>query len=114
MNLLDTGVIIDNIANDNYESAIISPITLMEILRGFEDTKRQQMRELLTDSFSVLNIDTKIIETYCKIYRALKQEGKMLPDADLIIAATAIAYDLTIETNDSHFERLKNFGLKIK
>lgn len=86
----------------------------MEFLRGFEDKKRQQMKDLLTDSFSVLNIDDRIIETYCKIYRALKQKGNLLPDADLIIAATAISYDLTLETKDAHFQRLKPFGLKMK
>jgi predicted nucleic acid-binding protein len=38
----------------------------------------------------------------------------LLPDADLLIAATAIANDLVLETNDSHFSRLKPFGLKLK
>jgi tRNA(fMet)-specific endonuclease VapC len=114
MNLLDTSVIIDNLAKDNYAPAIISPITLMEFLRGFEDKKRQTMQKLLTESFSVLNLDNRIIETYCKIYRALKHEGNLLPDADLTIAATAVAYDLTLETKDAHFQRLKPFGLKIK
>jgi predicted nucleic acid-binding protein len=72
------------------------------------------MEQLLTESFSVLNIDKKTIEAYCKIYRRLKQEGNLLPDADLIIAATAIAHDLTLETNDDHFHRLKALGLKLK
>jgi len=30
-----------------------------------------------------------------------------LPDTDLLIAATAIAHDLCLETNDDHFQRLK-------
>ena len=69
MNLIDTGVVIDNIANDIYSPAIISPITLIEVLRGFDDKKRALMRKLLTQSFSILNIDNNIIEYYCKIYR---------------------------------------------
>ena len=40
MNLLDTGILIDNLERDNYAPAIISSITLMEVLRGFEDKKR--------------------------------------------------------------------------
>ncbi|MGD6807420.1 MAG: type II toxin-antitoxin system VapC family toxin [Candidatus Bathyarchaeia archaeon] len=114
MNLLDTGVVIDNIARDNYSPAIISAITLMEVLRGFEDKKRLQISELLSESFSILNLDNNVIEAYCRIYRRLKQEGNLLPDADLIIAATAIAYNLTLETNDTHFQRLKIHGLKLK
>ena len=36
-----------------------------------------------------------------------------MPDADLLIAATAIAHDLTLETKDAHFVRLKSLGLKL-
>jgi tRNA(fMet)-specific endonuclease VapC len=114
MSLLDTSVVIDNLANGNYNPAIISPITLMEVLRGFEDKKRVMIEQLLIESFSVLNIDRNTIETYCRIYRRLKQDGNLLPDADLIIAATAIAHDLTLETKDEHFQRLKALGLKLK
>lgn len=114
MNLLDTGIIIDIMENNNYSpAAIISPITLLEILRGIDDKKRHIAKQLLEESFTVLNLDNSIIEAYCKIYRKLKQEGNLLPDADLLIAATAIAHDLTLETKDAHFARLKSLGLKL-
>jgi predicted nucleic acid-binding protein len=86
----------------------------MEVLRGIEDKKRLQIRQLLEESFSVLNLDNSIIEAYCRIYRKLKEEGNLLPDADLLIAATAIAHDLILETKDAHFLRLKTLGLKLK
>ncbi len=89
-------------------------MTLLEVLRGVDDKKRLQVRQLLEESYSILNLDNSIIETYCRIYRKLKGEGNLLPDADLIIAATAIAHNLILETNDSHFLRLKTFGLKFK
>ena len=113
MNLLYTGIIIDIIENNNYSPAIISQITLLEVLRGIDDKKRPTVKQLLEESFTVLNLDNSIIETYCKIYRKLKQEGNLLPDADLLIAATAIAHDLTLETKDEHFARLKSLGLKL-
>jgi tRNA(fMet)-specific endonuclease VapC len=114
MNLLDSGVLIDNMETNNYAPAIISSITLIEVLRGIEDKKRLQIRQLLEESFSILNLNNSIIEAYCKIYRKLKEEGNLLPDADLIIAATAIANDLILETKDVHFQRLKTVGLKLK
>ena len=86
----------------------------MEVLRGIEDNKRLQVRQLLEESYSILNLNDSIIEVYCKIYRKLKEEGNLLPDADLIIAATAIANNLVLETNDAHFRRLKAFGLNLK
>ena len=113
MNLLDTGIIIDIMENNNYAPAIISPITLLEVLRGIDDKKRPIAKQLLEESFTVLNLDNNIIEAYCKIYSKLKQEGNLLPDADLLIAATAIAHDLTLETKDTHFLRLKSLGLKL-
>jgi tRNA(fMet)-specific endonuclease VapC len=86
----------------------------LEVLRGIEDKRRLQVREFLQESYSIINLDNSIIEAYCKIYCKLKEEGNLLPDADLIIAATAIAHNLTLETNDSHFLRLKALGLKLK
>lgn len=114
MNLLDTGIVIDNMESNNYVPAIISPITLLEVLRGIEDKKRLSAKQLLEESFSVLNFDNSIIEAYCRIYRKLKTEGNLLPDADLLIAATAIAHNLTLETKDTHFLRLKPLGLRVK
>ena len=112
MNLLDTSVVIEIIEKDN-ASGVISQITLFEILRGVDDEKRLLVKRLLVESFMVLNLDGNIIEAYCKIYRQLKNEGNLLPDADLVIAATAIAHDLILESKDVHFQRLKKLGLKL-
>jgi predicted nucleic acid-binding protein len=114
MNLLDTGAVIDNMEKNNYFPAIISTITLIEVLRGIENQKRLSAKQLLEESFSILNLDNSIIEAYCRIYRTLKEEGNLIPDADLLIAATAIAHELTLETKDAHFHRLKALGLKLK
>jgi predicted nucleic acid-binding protein len=113
MNLLDTGIVIEIIEKAD-ASGIISQFTLFEFLRGIDDGKRPIVKKLLEEYFIILNIDDNIIEVYCRIYRKLKSEGNLLPDADLVIAATAIANDLVLETNDSHFSRLKPFGLKLK
>lgn len=112
MNLLDTGIVIE-IIEKNDTSGIISQFTLFEVLRGVDDKKRSAVKRLLEESFIVINLDDSIIEVYCRIYRRLKVEGNLLPDADLVIAATAIAHDLTLETKDTHFLRLKPLGLKL-
>lgn len=114
MNLLDTGVIIEMLREKKHRGGVVSPITLIEILRGIESKKRHNVKELLEESFGVLNIDNRIIETYCEVYFKLKKGGNSLPDADLLIAATAMAYGLLLETKDEHFQRLKTFGLKVK
>ena len=113
MNLLDTGVLIENMEEDSYSPTVISIITMLEVLRGLEDKKRSKTRQLLKESFTVLSLDDDTVEIYCQIYRTLKEKGNLLPDADLLIAATAIAQNLALETRDDHFQRLKHFGLKV-
>jgi predicted nucleic acid-binding protein len=114
MNLFDTGVVIDMIHEKKFSPGVISSTTIIEVLRGFEDKKRQKVRELLEESFQLLGLDDNIIETYRIIYRQFKKDDIPLPDADLIIASSAFAQDLTLETNDPHFQRLKTMGLKLK
>ncbi len=114
MNLLDTGIIIDMLKEKRYSLGAVSPLTLIEVLRGIDDKKRTKVKQLLEESFSVLNINNRIIETYCDLYCKLKKEGAPLPDADLLIAATAMAHNLILETNDEHFQRLEPLGLKLK
>ena len=114
MNLFDTDIIIEMLRKKKHKTGVVSPITLIEILRGIDAKKRHKVKELLEESFGLLNIDNRIIETYCDVYRKLKKDCNPLPDADLLIASTAMAYSLPLETRDEHFQRLKPLGLKLK
>jgi len=114
MNLMDTDIIIQMLREKKYNPGLISPITLIEVLRGIETKKRPKVKQLLEESFPLLNLDNSTIETYCTIYQRLKKEGNPLPEADLLVAATAIAHNLPLETRDAHFQRLKPMGLQLK
>ena len=114
MNLLDTGIILEMIKKKKHAAGAISPITLIEILREIENKKRPKVKELIEESFNLLNIDNKTIETYCTLYYKLREGDMLIPDADLLIAATAIAYNVALETKDEHFQRLKPLVLKLK
>lgn len=113
MNLLDTDAIIGLLRERRYEAGYITVITLIEVLRGIEDEKRTDIKGLLEESFNVVNLDNRVVDTYCTLYNKLREKGETIPDADLIIAAAAISRDLSLKTGDKHFERLKTFGLKI-
>ena len=65
-------------------------------------------------AFKIIGLDNRVLETYCEIYWSLRRRGELIPDVDLLIAATAMAYNLTLETKDIHFQRLKPLGLKVK
>jgi tRNA(fMet)-specific endonuclease VapC len=113
MNLLDTGTILQMIKEKKHTAGFISIITLIEMLRGIEAKKRPKVEELLEETFKLLNIDNKTVETYCTLHQKLREEGTLIPDADLLIAAAAITHDLTLETKDEHFQRLKPLGLRL-
>ncbi|KPV63619.1 MAG: tRNA(fMet)-specific endonuclease VapC [Candidatus Bathyarchaeota archaeon BA2] len=113
MNLLDTDIILEMLRERRHEVGAISIITLIEILRGLEARKRAKVKELLEESFNVQGLDNEIIEAYCDLYRKLREEGISIPDADLLIVATAISRNTTLKTGDEHFERLRELGLKL-
>ena len=109
MSLLDTSIILDLLRKKRYETGRISVITLIEILGGIERAKRPKAKRLLEESFPVLWLDNRVIETYCR----LRDEGLTIPDADLLIAATALSHNLTLKTKDPHLRKAKGFGLKL-
>ena len=114
MNLIDTDALIELIKTKKHKPGAISTITLIETLRGLETAKkRSSIKKLLEESFTLLNIDNQTIEIYCTLYQKLRTNGSLIPDADLLIAATAISHNIAIQTKDQHFQRLQPLGLQL-
>ena len=65
-------------------------------------------REFL-DSYAILPLTDPIIERFARPRAAPRQQGHLIPDMDLLIAATAVEEDLTlVSRNLRHFERIPN------
>ena len=112
--LIDTDVLIEAIRKGERPEGCISVITLLEFLRGVPDEERAEVKELLETSFCVIQLDNDVIETYCRLYRDLKERGELLGDADLLVGATAIAKGMELASlNRRHYERLKRHGLRL-
>ncbi len=61
---------------------------------------------------TVLDVTEPIAETFAKVRFALRKQGNLIPDMDLLIAATALAFDLTLLTrNRRHFNRVPGLRL---
>ncbi len=114
MKLIDTSWLIELLKTGTYEEGAISIVTLLEVLRGIKADKRKAVKELLEESFEVLGLDNKVIEAYCSLNDELKRRGRTIPDADLLIASTAIAQNLTLKSKDKHFIELRELGLKLE
>jgi predicted nucleic acid-binding protein len=113
MRLIDSDALIDDIRRGAAEEGAISVITLLEVLRGVDEEKRREVKELLEESHQVKGIDNDVVLLACSLYGKGKRLGEPIPEADLIIAATAIAHNLPLKTRDAHFKRLTKYGLRL-
>ncbi len=111
--IIDTNDLIDSTENGKILDGGISIISLIEMIRGIESKERKQVKYFLESSYKVYPLENDVILTYAELYNDLKKDGNLIPEADLLIGATAIARDLPLMTKDAHFSRLEKYGLTI-
>lgn len=126
MFLLDTDTIIYCMKGDtpvqehlkrHYNDVIkISTVTLMELYYGAYKSQRVTSNlakiKALEQSIEVVPIGGESVEIFGMLKAQLQMEGLSLDDFDLIIAACALASNLTLVTNnDAHFQGIE--GLKL-
>ena len=114
--MLDTDVIVDalrgHVQLPEDLTYSISVITLYELLRGFKSPHVAKF--FLESKFKVYELSNPVLLTAAQIYRRLKERGRLPPEADLLIASTAITHNVPLWTrNRRHFSRFKKFGLKL-
>jgi tRNA(fMet)-specific endonuclease VapC len=62
--------------------------------------------------FTVLPITEDIMELFARHRSQLRQQGSLIPDLDLLIATTALSFNLTLMTrNLRHFTRIPDLSL---
>jgi len=89
-----------------------SSISLGELIYGFEKTGRHEhlgriLDEIILPEVEVLPFDEPAAREYAALRVSLERQGQALHEADLRIAAIALANDLTLITgNDKHFRRV--------
>lgn len=100
------------------EVQFTSAVVVTELYRGaFRSAARDRhlanIEDRVLPAVSVLSFDAKIARKYGEIAAELEAAGRRLAEADLQIAATALAHDLTLVTgNVRHFGRIP--GLHIE
>ena len=92
----------------------MSIISYAELWEGVVGSPRQEVyRSALADLVAgvpVLGLDRGTAELF-GVRAELRRRGKLIPDLDLLIAATALRHDLTVISRDEHFRRVP--GLKL-
>jgi len=95
----------------------LSAVTLMELYYGAY--KSQKVRANLAkiraieEAFDIIPVGPEVAETFGNLKAGLEKKGLPLDDFDLILAATALCYNLTLVTNNlRHLGRIE--GLKLE
>lgn len=129
--LVDSDILIDAIRNQsdpavqllkdlNPDGVAVSIVSLGEIYEGafgrpssHESQKLGELRAYLY-TFEVVNLNDRIMERFARLRSNLRRRGQLIPDLDLLIASTALQYELTLVTrNFRHFRRIPGLTLYI-
>lgn len=95
------------------ESVAISFMTVGELYYGAERSKNRIKNIGIVDEFilslSVINTDLEILKKFGELKSKLSRKNTLLPDADILIAATAYTKCSKLATgNTRHFNRFEN------
>lgn len=126
--IIDTDVCIDlmrnkrdafNEINKLDAELFLTFMSVSELFYGayYSDRKEHQVSvtKAFIKNFQVLSPSLSSSELFGFIKSKLRNEGKLIPDADLLIGSLAITYNQVLFTrNVTHFERLADFGLRLK
>ena len=86
----------------------MSGVSHYEIKRGLlatNATRKLRDFEVLRQEIEMLFLDTEaVFEKAAEIHVDLKRRGRPIPDADILIAATALTRNLVLVSDDSHFQ----------
>ena len=126
----DTNVIIDYLrGNENIKKKIVISLSMgdiltipsiayYEVMRGFKEseaTKRLNNFKMLLKNLQVLYLEENNMQALnmaARIYERLRKSGKLIEDNVIYIAATAIANDAVLVTdNIKHFSRVEGLNL---
>jgi predicted nucleic acid-binding protein len=130
MKVLDTNFLIDfnggtrkskvKMESIQNEPLIASQVTVIELLAGTLLAGEFVAREIniITKTLDLLNIapiDDSITRWAALVYAYLHATHKMINHFDIIIAGTALAFNVPLITRDRDFERLVDrFGLQLE
>ena len=126
--IIDTNIISSLMKNDsevkvrlqnaflNGSEVFISGLSYYEIKRGLlaiNATKKLHIFNEICRRFRILLLDDiRFFDKASEIYADLKQKGKLIKDADILIASTALVYEFTLVSDDSDFLRIYNLTVE--
>lgn len=122
--LLDTNVVIKMMNGDIDLTKKIAmlpnvfiPVTAYgELMFGAEKSVKPEQNKFRLQTFCadfvMLATTREVANFYGKLKSDLQKQGNLIPENDMWIASTALAFDLIVITGDRHFERVLDLQLE--
>jgi predicted nucleic acid-binding protein len=107
---------VDALARLSAEGLAVSIVAVCEVYEGAfglasPENELRSLREFLGD-YQTLPLTNAIAERFARLRALLRRQGQLIPDMDLLIAATALHHDLTLVTrNTRHFDRIAGLSI---
>lgn len=104
------------------DSVALAAITASELLHGVHRAdselrrgRRESFVNLILRSVPILPFNLEIARIHSRLWADLEQRGTIIGSHDILIAATALAHDLTLVTsNVRHFGRIESLKLSVR
>ena len=99
-----------------FEDCVISSITAAELLYGAKKRNNRtltQKVQALCNLMTIIPWNEEAADAYAKLRVALETSGTPIGSMDMLIAASAIAEDVTLVTNNiEHFSRIPSLKIE--
>lgn len=86
-------------------------IVIAELMRGARNQEQLQILQDTLQSLPYTETDKDTWTVCGKILNSLERKGQRIPVPDALIAAIAIQNDLSVYTQDEHFDRVSGLRL---
>ncbi len=125
--LIDTDILIYSLKNDERVKQkfkenqnipkSISVITYGELVYGARKSRHIEKNLAVTyriaELFPVIDINRSLMDVFGEIKSSLERKGTIIEDLDILIAATALSYNLILVTNNAkHFKKIKDLRME--
>ena len=121
--LIDTSIIIDYLRSHNRNDTAfvnlfnnnelcISVISIFELYNGATSEDKKQEIVTLSEEIEVIDFTIETAKIASDVYLDLRRRNKLIEFRDILIASTALQFDIKIATlNRKHFERIEKLNI---
>jgi predicted nucleic acid-binding protein len=94
----------------------VCALSAYEVLKGAVLSETLDETLDFLGSYPIVDLDSSAAEKAAEIYGVLRREGRVVPEFDILIAASAISSNSILVSGDEHFDTIREYvdGLELE